>query len=118
MSTEPRPWDRHFLIAAQFLVSKADLNVNAVIKSLAILETGIENTGKNSDLMLMALNLYAKLDCASKGIDCMKNLDIKSVQYDSLGYLAFPQFARLDPGNDIFSTLKKFWRSFVLATRF
>lgn len=99
MPTEPRPWDRHFLVAAQLLLAQQEqVQLETLVKALAILELGIAHTGKNSDLMLMALNLYAKIGCVSKGIEYMKSLDIKSIQYDSIGYVAFPVLARLDPG--------------------
>lgn len=98
MPTEPRPWDRHFLVAAQLLLAQQEqVQLETLVKALAILELGIAHTGKNSDLMLMALNLYAKIGCVSKGIEYMKSLDIKSIQYDSIGYVAFPVLARLDP---------------------
>ena len=58
----------------------------------------MKKTGFNSDLMLLSLNLYAKLNCASKMIQLLVDLDIKSVQYDSMGYICFPHLARLDPG--------------------
>jgi len=36
MKTEPRPWDRHFLLAAQINLFK-NSNIKNIIKSLAIL---------------------------------------------------------------------------------
>ena len=63
-----------------------------------ISELGMKKTGFNSDLMLLSLNLYARLNCASKMIQLLVDLDIKSVQYDSMGYICFPHLARLDPG--------------------
>ena len=36
MSTEPRPWDRHFLLAAELCLSKNQSSEN-IIKALSIL---------------------------------------------------------------------------------
>ena len=36
METEPRPWDRHFLIAAQIILANEITNDN-IVKSIAIL---------------------------------------------------------------------------------
>ena len=58
----------------------------------------MKKTGFNSDLMLLSLNLYAKLDCGMKMTQFLVDLDIKSIQYDSMGYISFPHLVRLDPG--------------------
>ena len=97
MPTEPRPWDLHFLLAAQMaLVQRPD--TRGIACALQVLESGIRHTGQNSDLTLMALNLYSTLGCGSKVLQCAKTLDIKSVQFDSVGYVIFPVLARLLPG--------------------
>jgi hypothetical protein len=98
MPTEPRPWDGHFLIAAQIVLLQNELTPEFIMKAISILEVGLKNTGKNSDIMLLALNLYAKMECVTKALEYTKNLDIKSIQFDSLGYLSFPLMARLEPG--------------------
>ena len=62
------------------------------------LELGMKKTGFNSDLMLMSLNLYSELNCVKKGVQLLRDIDIKSIQYDSMGYVCFPHFVRLDRG--------------------
>ena len=62
------------------------------------LELGMTKTGFNSDLMLMSLNLYSELNCVKKGVQLLRDIDIKSIQYDSMGYVCFPHFVRLDRG--------------------
>ena len=42
MDTEPRPWDRHFLLAAQICLLSEEPNY---IEALAILELGMTKTG-------------------------------------------------------------------------
>ena len=61
-------------------------------------ELGMTKTGFNSDLMLMSLNLYSELNCVKKGVQLLRDIDIKSIQYDSMGYVCFPHFVRLDRG--------------------
>jgi len=112
METEPRPWDRHFLIAAQITLANEITNDN-IVKSIAILELGMTKTGFNSDLMLMSLNLYSELNCVKKGIQLLRDIDIKSIQYDSMGYVCFPHFLRLDRvnGQVLMESALPFYRS-------
>ena len=57
-------------------------------------------TGFNSDLTLMALNIYVHLGCGSKALVLFHRLDIKSIQFDSMGYLCFPSFSQLHHGKE------------------
>ena len=102
MATEPRPWDRHFLLAAQTALYRSGAKErNVLLRVLAILELGISSSGTNSDLLLMALNIYARLDCDKQAINKAIDLDIKSIQLDSIGYVLFPHLCRLNPGSSI-----------------
>jgi len=112
METEPRPWDRHFLIAAQIILANEITDAN-IVKSIAILELGMTKTGFSSDLMLMSLNLYSELNCVKKGVQLLRDIDIKSIQYDSMGYVCFPHFVRLDRvnGQVLMESALPFYRS-------
>jgi len=97
MDTEPRPWDRHFLLAAQLCL--LSLETPDYHEALAILELGMTKTGFNSDLTLMALNLSMHLGCANRAYVLFHRLDIKSIQFDSMGYLCFPAFSQIHYAN-------------------
>ena len=108
MSTEPRAWDRHFLLAAQTSLARSEETGKIdLLRVLAILELGISCSGTNSDLLLMALNIYARADCDQEAINKAVDLDIKSIQLDSMGYVLFPHLCRLNPG-DILLTFQNF----------
>ena len=98
MDTEGRPWDRHFLVAA-LMVLRKDQSRSSIIKALSILDRGIKSTGTCPDLLLLSLNLYARLDCINEAIKLFRShLDMKSIQNDSLGYVLFPHVFQLNPG--------------------
>ena len=108
MTTEPRAWDRHFLLAAQTsLVRSEETGKRDLLRVLAILELGISCSGTNSDLLLMALNIYARADCDQEAINKAVQLDIKSIQLDSMGFVLFPHLCRLNPG-DIMLTFQNY----------
>jgi len=65
--------------------------------------------------MLMSLNLYSELHCVKKGVQLLRDIDIKSIQYDSMGYVCFPHFVRLDKvnGQVLMESALPFYRSEV-----
>ena len=49
----------------------------------------------------MALNLSMHLGCANRAYVLFHRLDIKSIQFDSMGYLCFPAFSQIHYGSFI-----------------
>lgn len=101
MDTEGRPWDRHYLVAALMVLRNDHKSHSSIIKALAILERGIKASGTCPDLLLLSLNLFARFDCINEVIKLFRTqLDMKSIQNDSLGYVMFPHVFQLNPGRD------------------
>lgn len=97
MDTEGRPWDRHYLIAA-YIVLRRDLSEKNIIQALQILEDGSRASGTCPDLLLLSLNLYARLECITSVLKLfITRLDLKSIQSDSIGYVLYPLVFHLHP---------------------
>lgn len=54
---------------------------------LLILEFGLNNSPYNFDIKLKLILMYQILGCPEKIQDILREMDIKSVQFDTLGFL-------------------------------
>ncbi len=58
-----------------------------MINCLAFLEFALQKSPFNYDIKLRLIKIYDFLGCPEKKLELVKDLDIKSVQHDTLGIL-------------------------------
>lgn len=86
-TTEPQPTDPYIILIANILFSDKELDDRTICQTILTLETTLTRSAANFNLKLILIKLYNILGAVSASHTLFDSLDIKHMQYDSLGFL-------------------------------
>ncbi|XP_074641518.1 N-alpha-acetyltransferase 25, NatB auxiliary subunit-like [Tubulanus polymorphus] len=97
LPTDYQPGDLYLILAALLLYDlwiKTD-DVMYIWKNIILLESGLKSSPSNFRVKIILIRLYCIIGAFSPAYSLFESLEIKHIQYDTLGYLVHSHAARL-----------------------
>ena len=85
--TEPQPTDPYIILIANILFTTPEIDEKIISETIVILEKALTQSAANYHMKLMLIKIYNLLGAVGASHTLLDTLDIKHIQYDSLGYL-------------------------------
>ncbi|CAG2112305.1 unnamed protein product [Medioppia subpectinata] len=119
MTTEPQSTDPFVTLMACVMFVNKEFDDNILIQTIVILENGLIKSPANFHFKLLLVKLYNMIGAVSASHTWLESLDIKHIQYDSLGYIFATQHmigAHFNTSSQLLGNMLKFYSSNVKDT--